>query len=203
MSFLNPEAPEEQHQQLLRTMDNNEDEELRRLNERVFGMIEQVLDDAEMAELNRQRERQGQRQPQSFFSSVANGFVNTLFVILLPLVFTRIILQLLAISTNTEDFSYGVAEYYATDSFDEGLYDGSILMKFHFIFASELSSVLSMEYIKIITLCFYVAYSLTMSSYMLFTFVFYLFCILLTTSRRWNDIVKFLTNVIRSKTGVF
>lgn len=199
MSFLSPETLEEQHQQLLRNMDIDEDDELRRLNERVFGMIEQVLEEEERRELGRRIRRENP----SFFMGVLNGFTNALFILVLPLIFTRILLQLLAVSTNTNDFSYDLSEYYNSQSFDPDLQDSSMLLKFHFIFASELSSVFSLEHIKYITMLFYVCYSLTMSSYMIFTFMFYLFCLMLTTSRRWNDITRFFKEVIKSKTGVF
>jgi len=131
----------------------------------------------------------------SFFKN----FIDIIGFGLFPILLARIIKNLLSAVTFSTDIIQDVFEYYYSTPYIKD----NLILKFSQIIMYELGKDELTKVVKLITIFTYVGYSVLISSYMIFTFVFYFLCLVLTTTRRWSEVDKFLLNVFRNSNGVF
>lgn len=144
------------------------------------------------------RERELHLNENSRFSFFKN-FIDIIGFGLFPVLLARIIKNLLSAVTFSSDIIQDIFEYYYSTSYAKD----NLILKFSQIIMYELGKDEISRYVKLITIFVYVGYSVLVSSYMIFTFVFYFLCLVLTTTRRWSEIDKFLITVFRNSSGVF
>lgn len=131
----------------------------------------------------------------SFF----RNFIDIIGFGLFPILLARVIKNLLSAVAFSSDIIQDIFEYYYSTSYTKD----NLILKFSQIIMYELGKTDQSNFVKLLTIGVYIGYSVLVSSYMIFTFVFYFLCLVLTTTRRWSEIDKFLVNVFKSSNGVF
>lgn len=131
----------------------------------------------------------------SFFKN----FIDIVGFGLFPILLARIVKNLLSAVTFSSDILQDIFEYYHSTAYTKD----NLILKFSQIIMYEMGRDELSKWVKLITIGVYVAYSVLVSSYMIFTFVFYFLCLVLTTTRRWSEIDKFLLSVFKNSNGVF
>ncbi|KAH3676038.1 hypothetical protein WICMUC_002334 [Wickerhamomyces mucosus] len=192
MTSFNPRVdiiPEQQNNQIPPVLEfDSTSVQTNTLNEEYFqNLLNQM--EAEERELNVRDSSEG------FFSN----FINIVGFGLFPIVLVRIIQNLLSLSTFSNDIVRDISDYYYSKDFVKP----SLLLKFNDILSQEFPILNERNWLKLVTILLYFTYSIVISSYMVFTFFFYSLCLVLTTTRRWNEVRKFFHDVLRSANGVF
>lgn len=138
----------------------------------------------------------------------AQKLMDALLFAILPVLFVKILSNLLSAATYSNDIFEDIVRFQAIDITDLPNHtDECLINYFATVFIEECGSAIDLvkweDMFKWGIVVLYLTYSLLVASYMVFAFVFYFMCLVLTTSRRWGELHKLVLNVLRGESGVF
>lgn len=115
-----------------------------------------------------------------------------------PIVFTRVLRRLLSVTTFSDDIASDLLRfYYGAEGGETTLID-----RFYLVLTKEIPN-LSVRWSKWLAIVIHLAYSVSMSAYMVFSMTFFSFCMVYTMTGKYKEVSRFLYTVVRNRNEAF